>query len=75
LGPKFGPIPNWKSTTIFPISDLKIPIHYQNYKKKGKKKKRKTDIITQERLTKIISNRVISRMPRKEALCFYMITI
>jgi hypothetical protein len=40
MGPKFGPIPNWKSPTIFPISDLKIPIHYQNYKKKEKRKEK-----------------------------------
>jgi hypothetical protein len=54
LGPKFGPIPNWKFPNIFQISDLKIPNHYQNYKKG--KKKRKGDIITQERLTRVISN-------------------
>jgi hypothetical protein len=41
LGPKFGPSPNWKFRNIFPISDLKIPIHYQNHKKRKKEKKRR----------------------------------
>jgi hypothetical protein len=61
LGPKLGPIPNWKFPNIFPIYDLKIPNHYQNYKKEEKKKRKGhqrnvIDIITQERLTRIISN-------------------
>jgi hypothetical protein len=38
LGPKFGPSQNWKFPNIFPISDLKIPNHYQNYKKRKKRK-------------------------------------
>jgi hypothetical protein len=40
-GPRFGPSPNWKFPNIFPISDLKIPNHYQNYKKKKKEKEKK----------------------------------
>jgi hypothetical protein len=41
LGPKFGPSPQWKFPNIFPISDLKIPNHYQNYKKGKEEKKRR----------------------------------